>query len=433
MASCLPAADPHAPDQVAQALNHACHCRTLSQVDLQRQLDGDAGLAGLMQHIEQTRPHLFSATSVFVSQAMADQLHQAVSTLARVLASTPWPQAAVARAPEIARTAWGPSGVFMGYDFHLSAQGPRLIEINTNAGGALLNAVLARAHHACCEALDWAFKRDPALAQVERTFIDMFKAEWRSQRGDAPWRSIAIVDDAPEQQYLAPEFELARRLFEQHGLQAWVVDAAALVWQEGRLLYQGQPVDMVYNRLTDFYLSDPAHLALKQAHEAGAVVMTPHPHAHAVFADKRLLVDLSDEALLTARGVSAADRLVLGDVVPRTVVVTPERADELWAQRRQYFFKPTAGYGGKAAYRGDKLTKRVWGEILQGGFVAQALVPPSERAVAVDGTTSDLKFDLRAYAYGGQVQLMAARMYSGQTTNFRTPGGGFAPVIVLPD
>jgi hypothetical protein len=44
-----------------------------------------------------------------------------------------------------------------------------------------------------------------------------------------------------------------------------------------------------------------------------------------------------------------------------------------------------------------------------------------------------LKFDIRAFTYAGQVQLLAARMYSGQTTNFRTPGGGFAPVIVVSD
>jgi hypothetical protein len=28
--------------------------------------------------------------------------------------------------------------------------------------------------------------------------------------------------------------------------------------------------------------------------------------------------------------------------------------------------------------------------------------------------------------------LRAARLYRGQTTNFRTPGGGFAPVLTLP-
>ena len=94
---------------------------------------------------------------------------------------------------------------------------------------------------------------------------------------------------------------------------------------------------------------------------------------------------------------------------------------------------PITGYGAKAAYRGDKLTKRVWAEILEGGFVAQALVPPSERLVDVNGVGTRLKLDLRAYSYRGQVQLLAARTWSGQTTNFRTTGGGFSPVIVLPD
>jgi hypothetical protein len=37
---------------------------------------------------------------------------------------------------------------------------------------------------------------------------------------------------------------------------------------------------------------------------------------------------------------------------------------------------------------------------------------------------------VRNYVYDGQVQSLAARLYQGQTTNFRTPGGGFAPVYV---
>ena len=30
----------------------------------------------------------------------------------------------------------------------------------------------------------------------------------------------------------------------------------------------------------------------------------------------------------------------------------------------------------------------------------------------------------------GELQFVAARLYMGQTTNFRTPGGGFAPVFL---
>ena len=72
-----------------------------------------------------------------------------------------------------------------------------------------------------------------------------------------------------------------------------------------------------------------------------------------------------------------------------------------------------------------------WREILAGDFVAQALVPPGTREIEINGVPTELKFDLRAYTYNGQIQLLAARLYAGQTTNFRTPGGGFAPVVVL--
>jgi hypothetical protein len=261
----------------------------------------------------------------------------------------------------------------------------------------------------------------------------MFRAEWHRQRGEAPLKTLLIVDETPETQYLAPEFELFQKLFQRHGVVARMADPSALVWQGGQLWHQGTVVDMVYKRLTDFYLAEPGHQALRQAYEAGAVVMTPHPQAHALYADKRNLVVLSQDAVLASWGVSAADRSLLHASVPPTRPVTAEEADTLWAQRRQLFFKPVAGYGAKAAYRGDKLTRRVWGEILAGDFIAQALVPPAERLTEVNGALTDLKFDIRAYTYASQVQLLAARIYAGQTTNFRTEGGGFAPVIVVPE
>jgi hypothetical protein len=60
------------------------------------------------------------------------------------------------------------------------------------------------------------------------------------------------------------------------------------------------------------------------------------------------------------------------------------------------------------------------------------LVPPSERRLQVAGEPQQFKLDLRNYAYAGKVQLVVARLYQGQTTNFRTPGGGFAPVFEVP-
>jgi hypothetical protein len=57
------------------------------------------------------------------------------------------------------------------------------------------------------------------------------------------------------------------------------------------------------------------------------------------------------------------------------------------------------------------------------------VVPPSERRLRVDGAECRLKLDLRNYVYRGAVQLVSARLYQGQTTNFRTRGGGFAAVF----
>ena len=413
-----------------EGLNRGCACRTLNAERLSQQLESEPTLAGLGSDIAITRPHLFSATTVFVSRLQYEGMAAVVAAVERMAALPAYQEAALGRAPAIARRDPGPRGVFLGYDFHLAANGPQLIEINTNAGGALLNLALAKAQQACCREMAAHFSPSADLEKLEAAFFDMFKEEWRRQRGEAPLGRVAIVDDGPEAQYLYPEFRLFERLFRRFGAEAVIADAKELEWRGGVLWHQGQPVDMVYNRLTDFYLEETAHAALRAAYEANGVVLTPHPHAHALYADKRNLVTLSDDEALAGLGVATDIRATLLAGTPRTLAVTPEQDEALWAERRRLFFKPAAGYGSKAAYRGDKLTRRVWGEILGGDYVAQALVPPSERRLEVDGAETDLKLDVRAYVYAGEVQFVAARLYEGQTTNFRTPGGGFAPVFV---
>ena len=168
----------------------------------------------------------------------------------------------------------------------------------------------------------------------------------------------------------------------------------------------------------------------RSAYLDGAAVVTPNPRIHAHLADKRNLVLLSDQERLRPWGLASE---MLGDLaaVPRTSLVTPESAPQLWATRRNFFFKPVAGHGSRAVYRGDKTTRRVWADIIRGGYVAQELVTPSERVVEIDRVHESRKTDFRLYVYDGDVLLVAARLYRGQTTNFRTPGGGFAPVFTV--
>jgi hypothetical protein len=51
------------------------------------------------------------------------------------------------------------------------------------------------------------------------------------------------------------------------------------------------------------------------------------------------------------------------------------------------------------------------------------------RGVQLDETHAELMVDVRLYTYAGTILLAAARLYQGQTTKMRRPGGGFAPVL----
>ena len=410
----------------AVVLNRDCFCRTVDHGKLRHALESEGGLS--YAELQASRPNLFSDTVVFVAQPHLDFMAELVRVVERLVVLPAWQERVLAYAPAIARHVPKAVGVFLGYDFHLDADGPRLIEINTNAGGGLLNACLLGAQVACCPQQPGAL---PGRDSVESDVVAMFRNEWRLSRGDVPLNCIAIVDESPGEQFLAPEFELFRQLFEANGITACIVAPEELTF-DGRLLTSGgREIDLVYNRLTDFALDDEQNAALRAAYLADAVVLTPHPRAHALYADKRNLIALTDAAWLQAIGVSETDRKLLQAGVPHTEEVTPENAAAFWTTRKQWFFKPEAGFGSKATYRGDKVTKRVFEEIAQGGFIAQALVPPSERRLLVDGVEHRLKLDLRNYVYRDQVQFVSARLYQGQTTNFRTRGGGFAAVFAV--
>lgn len=412
-----------------ETLNRDCYCVSLDQDALRTELEADLGARGLSRPLLETHPHLFASLPVFVSRRHVERMAQIIAAVESVVGMAAYRDAVMQWAPDIAAFDPGPCGVFLGYDFHLGPAGPQLIEINTNAGGALLNAVLGRAQRACCAPVEELVPGPAEFRSIEAGILGMFMDEWRLQRQSRELKCAAIIDDDPTEQYLYPEFLLFQQLFRRNRIDAIVADPQQLVLRQGALWHADRRIDLVYNRLTDFSLELPVHAVLSDAYLSGQVVLTPHPRAHALYADKRNLGVLTDATQLRAWGVADAVVTTLLSGIPRTETVTPADAERLWSNRRNLFFKPAAGYGSKAAYRGEKLTRRVWEEVLVGSYVAQAFVSPSERVIRDAASPLALKLDLRNYVYNGAVQLLAARLYQGQTTNFRTPGGGFAPVF----
>ncbi len=436
-------------------LNSDCHAAVVDRAALEQALRGQG--EDFLRAVTDKHSHLFAAVAQFVSAAQVAQMRAVIEAVERVVALPAWRDAVLPPSPSGGELARGPAGgegtisgeartlsptlppggreysrheprakgVFFGYDFHLNDSGAHLLEINTNAGGALLNALLVNSQR------DVHAPGTTALPDnLEPAFLDMFRREWKLQRGDAPLRTVAIVDETPPAQYFYPEFILAKQLFERAGITALIADPAELQ-ARGDGLYCGEhKVDLVYNRLTDFSLQ--LHPALLAAYQQDQLVLTPHPRAYSLYANKRNLALLTDGERLRAMGADQATIATLLSGIPQTRLVASQHAELWWQQRKQWFFKPATGFGSKGSYRGANLTKRVFEEIMQADYVAQRMAPPAGRRVCVDGAEPvALKFDVRCYVYDGQVQLIAARLYQGQTTNLRTPGGGFAVVRVV--
>jgi hypothetical protein len=400
----------------ADRLNADCRSGTLDQAALQ---DAFSAQGEEWADLLRTRcPHILAGFAVFISQAQLRSMYDAIYAVENVTGLAGW-CALRDKSPPSAK------GVLYGYDFHINQHGVYLIEINTNAGGAFINELLIESQRTANIPGQAA-----AIDHLAGSFVAMFRNEWRLERGSAPFRTIAIIDDQPEGQYLYPEFILAKRMLERDGLSVHVVDPSQVRSREDGLYAGDEKIDLVYNRLTDFSLQQ--HPQLLESYATGAVVLTPSPAHFSRYAEKRNLAKLADEHGLRAIGANEADIAVLREHVPYTAIVHLDAEERFWAERRQWFFKPIGGYGSKGAYRGGGLTKRVFSDIVHGNYIAQKIAPPGERAICLgDGEASNFKYDVRCFVYDRQIQLVAARLYQGQTTNFRTPGGGFALVRVV--
>lgn len=316
-------------------------------------------------------------------------------------------------------------GIFMGYDFHLQNNNenknitPKLIEINTNAGGAFLNLCLLNA----------IYKNDKnnVADKLANEFVTMFKNEFAIfSNNQKNLQTIAIVDENPSEQFLYPEFEICQKILVKNNIQTIISSPENLSIQNNNLYYNnGIKIDFVYNRLTDFYLrSNAKNNALLTAYQNDFAAISPNPKIYDLYANKNNLINLSNADFLDNLNIDNQSKNILLKHIPKILKVKNNDTEYLWKQRKNLFFKTAEGYGSKAVYRGDKLTKKVFAEIIESdAYLAQEIIPPSEHLLK--NINAVMKADFRCYCYNGKIQLVAARLYQGQTTNFRTENGGF--------
>lgn len=331
--------------------------------------------------------------------------------------------------PDSARFDPGHEGVMMGYDFHLTPEGPRLIEVNTNAGGALM----AHCAQNPCFPAGPRFPPelyDPADRHQSRLLATFFEemARFSGTPGRKP-RRMVILDAQPERQFLYPEMAACATLLTEAGCPCAVLDPTALTMTPDGVFHQGERVEMIYNRHCDFYLESEALAGLKAAWLNRRVCLSPNPYVYGLLADKRHLVGWSDPLALEARGCAPEEARFIATIVPETRPLHQLDPAQVWKERARWVFKPGQGFGGRGVLLGDKISRTRFDALVPEETLVQRLVPPSLTRVDERGTP--LKTDIRLFVYRERLLGIAARVYRGQVTNFREPGNGFQPIRLI--
>lgn len=359
---------------------------------------------------------VLSPATVTIPRGALARMIALVRAADRLAAHPAYREALAGELPEIARFDPGHAAVLMGYDFHLTAAGPRLIEVNTNAGGYFPAWQAARG-------------LVPLAGRPRQRLLATFREEMATQsRGRRPSpRRLVIIDEKPAEQFLYPEMQLFAALFREEGIAAAIAAPEELSAAASGVTLHGEPVDLVYNRHCDFYLDAPVLAGLRAAYLARTVCLTPNPHAYGLLADKRRLVAWRDQALLTECGLTEKERALLAECVPECRLLGDGDREQLWRARAAWVFKPVDRFGSRGVLVGEKMTRGRFDQLDGATTLVQRLAPPP--TVEVPGY-GEMKYDLRLFAYRGRILGVTARLYRGQVTNLRTEGGGFARVTL---
>lgn len=247
------------------------------------------------------------------------------------------------------------------------------------------------------------------------------------------------------------EFEILAERFTQRGVPTVIADPRELQIVNGRLVAQGQAVDLVYRRalINDLVARPDDTRVLVQAYRDRLVCVANTlrckiPHKKSFFAV------LTDEKH-TAR-FSPEEHAVIRAHVPWTRVVAERRTRtsdgrdaDLVAfvhdSRERLVLKPTDDFGGHGVTLGWETEASAWDDALQvalaapaGTWIVQERIPiRREPFPMVEGdphrvTTRDMLVDCAPYIFRGKVAGFLTRLSASGLANV-TSGGGQVPAF----
>ena len=235
---------------------------------------------------------------------------------------------------------------------------------------------------------------------------------------------IAIVDQTPKEQFLYPEMQAFAQLFQQENIKTIIIDPSELQARDNGLYFQNERIDLIYNRHCDFFLQTTEMQNIAKAWRAHSVCLTPNPRIYGLLADKQRMADWSEATLLNEL-LPSHKAHNLQQALPVAQLLETYASTSLWAERKQWVFKPLNGYASRGVYIGNKLTKNKFNSFDPKTTLVQQRIKPNI-TIAADG--QKFKTDFRLFVYRDTILAVSARIYQGQVTNLRTPNGGFCKI-----
>lgn len=338
-----------------------------------------------------------------------------------------------------------PDVVLSRADGFLTPQGPRFIELNSDAPagfgyGDRMAEVIASLPVFAAVAVRHRLSYAPSAPLLVEAVLRQAPAGVASAR-------VAIVDFAEVK--TRPDQEILREAFAARGVDCVLADPREFELAAGRLVAGGAPVDVVYRRTVLSELLD--HAADVQPFlrgcETGAAVLVNSFRCQ-LSEDKTLFALLTDDER-AAELMDADERAFCLRVLPWTRKLEERRTRvpggaerDLVAHaieaRERLVLKPAHGYGGRSVFVGDETDAAEWERAIREGLGAswvvqeRVAIPEEPFPVWRDGGLAfeSFKVNVNPFCVAGAEAGAVTRASRSSVINV-SAGGGSVPTFVV--
>jgi hypothetical protein len=341
-----------------------------------------------------------------------------------------------------------PDVVLSRLDAFLTPDGPRFIEINSDApAGFGYGDRMAAVFQELPVFRAFATRHKvgylasgPALVA---TVMETWRGAGRPPAAGAP--VAAIVDFADVK--TRPDQEILRQAFQDAGIACVLADPRELALQGESLVAGDRAIDVVYRRavLAELLDREAEVREFLEAYRRRASVFVNSFRCH-LSEDKAFLALL--QAPEFGRLLTPGERALVAAVLPWTARLEETRLERdgrmvdllpwVLAQRPRLVLKPAHSYGGRSVHVGDETGPDAWQRaVLEGihqGWIVQERVPiPEERFPMVEAdhlVLESLKVNASPFYVAGAEVGAVTRASRGSVINV-SAGGGSVPTFVV--